>query len=203
MRHETMRGVCTALLTVSGTITEYGPLDAHIRLPWDEYNTLAERDRWMAHATLPAIVYFDQARRRLEHQIILPVPSASGTIGAIAWYFRAICPSEEYEVLHSSDDADGDYEVDERDESSDSGNSLTSDGEQYTNNTSNLQVTPSELADLVAEHSGLLVPPPPPPDTQFHDQRTPRVHPRTDEPVFGPPGVTRLPEVGVCMVTCC
>lgn len=64
----------------------------------------------MAHATLPADVFFESERRRLQTPISLSEPSRNGGNDTVSWYFRAIIPSEEQELLLSDGFGDSDYD---------------------------------------------------------------------------------------------
>lgn len=139
----------------------------------------------MAHATLPAHTFFEQQRRRLEHLVVMPVPSLNGGNEAISWYFRAIAPSEEQELLAGGEALDSDY--DDNESSSATSDSSSAEFEAFDNDAVRM-----ELDDIRKEDPEYRIPDDPGKGIHDHELR-----PRTDEPVFGPPGTTTRPEVGV------
>jgi len=91
-------------------------------LSHEEYAALPMEEKWMAHPTLPAKVFFEQECTRLRRLVYMPVPSRYGP----KFYERAETARDEAELLAVEDEFEADHEAD-----SDycmSENSDTSDG---------------------------------------------------------------------------
>lgn len=110
-----------------GTVTEWTTMEHKIMVDYDVYEKFPTRDRWMAHATLPAPAFFQLWKRNFERLVWMAVYLPGGMAGTAQWYVTATTPHEEEDMLASDDefepavDKEGESEEEEESESDDVG----------------------------------------------------------------------------------
>lgn len=100
--------------TETGNITSYTIMANNIEGNWDEYEKLAENDKWKAFPTAPARQFFERWKSLYERLVWMVAPSVDTSHGDGGTYFtRADNTTEEDELLKidNSDDVEIEDEV--------------------------------------------------------------------------------------------
>lgn len=97
--------------TELGDIVEIDQDGFSLMLDQEQYDALAEDQRWMAHWTLSAEDFFARETRRLEKLVYVPVPSSEAA-GEPSFYLRATTSEQEAQLLTVEDEYDANQELD-------------------------------------------------------------------------------------------
>ena len=89
---------------VSGTITEWTTLGHKIMIDYDDYEALPSQDKWMAHATMPAVEFLRTWKRKFERLIWMALHNPRGAAGTAQWFITAVTRQDEEDMLASDDD---------------------------------------------------------------------------------------------------
>ena len=92
-------------------------MEHKVMLDYDEYVNVPTQNKWMAHATMPAIAFFQLWKRKFEKLVWMVIYNPRGLAGTGQWYRTATTPQEEEDMLPSDDefqpDGDGGDEVED------------------------------------------------------------------------------------------
>ena len=110
---------------------------------YEEYENIPLREKWMAHATMPATALFRLWKRKFEKLVWMALYDPRGTVGTTQWYISAGTPQEEEDMLASDDGFEPDADEEGGSES---------DGEEDVNDENDEdERIPSEEADGLME----------------------------------------------------
>ena len=73
-------------------------------IDYDDYEALPTQDKWMAHATMPAVEFFRTWKRKFERLIWMALYNPRGAAGTAQWFITAVTRQDEEDMLASDDD---------------------------------------------------------------------------------------------------